>query len=576
MLIAVCMDQDNKTIDDCIEWFKKAISLQFDYYPAYREISGAISHKLEHNNELLYDFAASCLRCEDNCTAVPEYAFKMLLNMAGQIDDYRWQILFLQPQIYQELIQWINKKERDAKSVNAKNQALTIQALINIYTLNYKKANMIIKSLGPGVFDREITKLDKTITSPVISWNNPQKLAEMFSGKYGKELGEIQKKFLAGGKAEAMRSLSEIIEKREEELSKQEKLFMIDLLARIGIAQKASLYKDLGSSPLNVGLYYRTDPDFIKRLLKLGIDCSVTTPYDKRTALMIAAQRSPYPKLADALNKAGIDLNLKDKYRWTALEHSIFMNNLPFTKRLIELVADVNTIDDTDNPLLLKVLLWKKYKVFDMLLLAGANIDICVSRNRTLLMRALSQNLDPEGLKKLLQHNINLEEQSDQNWTAIYYAICYYHNSDALKLLLKKGAEVNTSDRDGNTPLIIAVLWAKNPEKIKLLLNHGANINEKNRAGKTPLIMAVISQNSLEYVKILVENGAILNETDNNKYTAYDWAVKNKKDAVAQFEHGDSLIGITLRLWRRSQDSNPLISSRHNQILGFKYYNFFI
>jgi len=539
-LINVFMCQKTSTIDDCIKWFKKAINLQFDYYPAYLEISKSIRRKLGKNDELLYDLVFNCLECGRTNTLVPEYGIKILLNMAAEVNDYRWQLVFLRTPIYQKLMQWTSKKVRSSKSEILKNRALTLQALINIYTLNYKNANIIIKRLSPGVFDKEIIKLKKRTNNIVLSWNKPRTMIEMFSGKYGKELINIQKEFLSGEKTNAMFSLTKIIEDEEEEISKKERLFMIDLLARMGISKKAFLYKDLGSSPLNVGLYYKTNPTFIKKLLKLGIDYTITTPDNKRTALMIAARRNAQADLVDAFKNAGANLNLKDKYGWTALQHSIFMNNLPFIKRLLEFTVNTNTIDNTDNPLLLKVLFWKKDKIFNLLRSYGTNIDIYVSRNRTLLMRALEQNLDLDRLKILLDSNLDLERQSSKDWTAIYYAICYYHNPEAVKLLIKKGAEVNTSDRDGNTPLLIAILWAKNPKKIKLLLKHKANINEKNRAGKTPLMVAVISQNSLDYIKILVERGALLNEVDNSKNTAYDWAIKQKKKAIAKYlsKHG--------------------------------------
>ena len=539
-LITLCSRQQKNTIDDCIEWFKKAISLQFDYYPAYRKMAEAIIHKSGINSELLYNFAGSCIQHGRTDTSVPEYGIQILLDIASQVEHYRWQLVFLKPEICQQLKLYASKKLRLAKSKKSKNTALALQAIIKLYTLNYKNANTTLKILGPEVFDKEIIKIKRRPDNFVLSWNNPRTMIEMFGSRYGQNLIKIQNNFLYGRKAEAVSALTKIIESEHESLSKNERLFMLDLLARMGISQKASLYKRLGSSPLNVGIYYKTNPDFIKKLLQLGIDCTIITPYNRRTALMIAARRNAPPEFVDVFKKAGVDLNQKDRYGWTALQHSIFMNNLPFTKRLLEFAVDTDTIDNTDNPLLLKVLFWKKDKIFDLLLFSGASINICASRNHTLIMRALQQNLELDRLKKILKYNFDLEQQSDHNWTAIYYAICYYNNPEALKLLIEKGAEVNTSDRDGNTPLMIAILWARDLKKIKLLLKHKANVNEKNRAGKTPLIIAAISQNSLDYIKTLVEHGSKLNEADNSKNTAYDWAVKKKKNAISKYlsKHG--------------------------------------
>jgi ankyrin repeat protein len=536
--LMITVSMGNSSVDNRIEWFKRAIEAQFDYHFAYRSINNAIAPKWGGSNKLLLDLAVACLKYGRNDTNVPEYGIKILLNLAGEISDYRWQLAFLQRRVRKNLLQWAGDKVHAAKSEDEKNEALTLRALVDVYTLNYQHANEILEKLTPDVFDEEIEKLRKKRAVPVPAWTNPGTLIKMFTGKHGQELSDIQKSFLYGKKADARLRLFTLI--RSGKLTKEEKFFAIDFFAKTEIKKSAYSYKYFGGSALHVAIYYKSKVTFIKRLLKLGINHKLVTPKNQRPALITAARSKAPIELIDAFKEAGADLNQQDKYGWTALEHSIYMDNLPFTKRLIELGANINTTSN-NNPLLLKALLLKRDKTVKMLLEAGADVNIRVSFNNcTLLMRALSKNIDLVRLKEILKNNINLELRGNRNWTAIGYAVCYHRNPEATKLLIEKGANVNIRDRDGDTPLIAAAAWSKTPGKITILLKAGARINDKNKSGRTPLIMAAVSRRSLKEIKILVEHGAKLNEIDNSGHTAYDWAVKKKNKLATEYlsKHG--------------------------------------
>lgn len=529
IMIAVCMGQGS--IDERIEWFKKSIGAQFDYYPAYREISNAIAPKWGGSNKLRLDLTVACFKYGGNNTNVAEYGIKILLNLAGRISNYRWQRAFLQKRVRKNLLQWASNKVRLAKSEDKKNEALALQILLDVYTLNYEQAKKNLEKLGTEVFDEEIEKLKKKKADPVISWLDPKALIMGFTGKNGKALRGIQKAFIYREKTDAMLNLFMLI--RSGKLTEEEKSFAINFFAKMKIGKKANLYEFFGGSPLHVAIFYKSKPALIRSLLNLGIDCNVPTKKNQRTPLITAARYSDSLELIDILKEAGADLNQRDKYGWTALEHAIYKRNLSFAKRLIELGANVNTLDNSAKPLLLRAFLWRRNKAFEMLLKAGADINFQINGSRTLLINALCQNIDLSRLKELLKYKINLEQRCSYKGTALIYAAKFYRNPEGLKLLIAKGAKLDAADRDGDTSLISVAAWAKSPEKIKILLKAGANINKKNNAGRTPLIMSVISRRPLEEIKIFVEHSAKLNEIDNSGRTAYDWAVnKNNKDTV--------------------------------------------
>ena len=114
---------------------------------------------------------------------------------------------------------------------------------------------------------------------------------------------------------------------------------------------------------------------------------------------------------------------------------------------------------------------------------------------------------------------------------------------DVVKYLIEKGADVNIEGEGEfgiGTPLHIAARSGK-LEVVKYLVEKGANINAKDNHNKTPwtpLHMAAVSE-KWDVVKYLIEKGAGVNAEDQDLRTLLDWAVKNGKLNLVEYQVAD-------------------------------------
>ena len=532
LMITVSMGQ-NKTIEERILWFKRAIEAQLVYYSAFSSITNATAPKWDGSWKLIMNLAIACLnsRCD---TVVPRIGINTLIYAGKEFSDYRWQLVFTNLKINAALDKYIDSKLKAAKTSDEKNRAATLKILTDVYTLDYNSAAVELKKLTSKSFRKELKAMRKQRASAVIDWQNLENLIFTFSGKNSIELCRLQKLYLSGKRLDAMSGLMNLIITGK--FSGRKKQAAADFFARIMLNDPARHYPYYGSSPLNMALGIKTKPAWIRTIINMGIDCNVLMRDSKRTSLMQAAFRNPQPEWADMLVKHGVDINQRDKYKWTALEYAVRKGHMEFAKRLIKLGADMNTRDNTGNSLLLRAFLWKRYKMMNLLLDSGADANIVNRSSLNLLQEAITKKSSIDIIKNLLKYKFNLEYRSKYGGTALNYASHFHPEALVLKLLTEKGSKVNDGDKDDDTSLCAAAAWGHSPvEKIKILLKAGADINHRNRSGRTPLIMAVISRKNDAVVKLLVDNGARLDIKDNSGRTAYDWAVSKNKKAFAKY-----------------------------------------
>lgn len=127
------------------------------------------------------------------------------------------------------------------------------------------------------------------------------------------------------------------------------------------------------------------------------------------------------------------------------------------------------------------------------------------------------QKRDLEGLKMLVNHNVNLSIRDINMETPLALAVDITFDQ-AAKLLIENGCDVDVKRNDGLTPLLLAVAQNKT-ELVKLIAEKGANINYIHEETSMSALSLAVSSKNLEIVKCLVENGADVNIQGKNNYT---------------------------------------------------------
>jgi len=195
---------------------------------------------------------------------------------------------------------------------------------------------------------------------------------------------------------------------------------------------------------------------------------------------------------------------------------------------------------ELESPLV-AALLGKHYKVAELLLEHGADVDVRGVWGLTPLIAASWTKVGLVDIARLLlDHGADVNAQGEYNWTPLFMAvyngffeICQLlqvHNADLgvrtidggtllhrvaspshdrhrdqlqiMRWLLDQGADVDARDNDGCTPLHYSSFWPGGlgasfgstrgtVEGSRLLLEHGADIQAENNEGKTPLQLAL-------------------------------------------------------------------------------------
>ena len=225
--------------------------------------------------------------------------------------------------------------------------------------------------------------------------------------------------------------------------------------------------------------------------------------------------------------------------------------------------ADVNTRDDKDCPPLMAACAHNNTAVVRLLLDSGANPNIKMSEDWTVLMYAVTENdIDFNIIKMLIDAGIDVNAKNEYNGTALVRAIRWTSRIDIIKLLLESGADINidgaygwddmeygsgnalaacvdggiNSDilnlilkyggdiNQGNGALLRRAAWMGQVDNIRKLLEAGADVNIKAEDGKTPLIAAAMDNHIYggldvgEVINLLLDAGADPNATSKGLY----------------------------------------------------------
>lgn len=169
----------------------------------------------------------------------------------------------------------------------------------------------------------------------------------------------------------------------------------------------------------------------------------------------------------------------------------------------------------------------------------GADVNAVVRedelwRGWTPLMLAAKSNKNSGVLQILMAAGANVNISNESGWTPLMAAALTNANPDVLKVLIAAGADVNAVDKYGMTPLMCAASNNLAVEILRVLVCNGADVNASVKSdglfpGQTPLMLAAEKSSNTEALKFLLDSGADVSVRDANGKSALDYAEKAGK-----------------------------------------------
>jgi len=198
----------------------------------------------------------------------------------------------------------------------------------------------------------------------------------------------------------------------------------------------------------------------------------------------------------------------------------------------------VNAIGGRYEFPLLAALVRKHFRVAEILLKHGANVDIWGLKSSELLHDALR---DVNTVQFLLNHGADVNFRRDDLRTPLHLA-AYHQGLEAARLLLQHKADVGSRDDEGMTPLHLLLEHnTHSDEKVdlaRLLLKHGADVNRRDEVNNTPLHLTMFSANH-KCARILLEHGADPGVENDQRQTPLHILFKNYGENGHYHNKGD-------------------------------------
>lgn len=202
-------------------------------------------------------------------------------------------------------------------------------------------------------------------------------------------------------------------------------------------------------------------------------------------------------KIIEALLKCGVNINLKNNTKRTALWKA------------------VNLFDNPD--------------IIELFYRYDADFNLYDKDGKTLLMKSVSTSKNEKTLKALLEYGSNINAQNKEGKTALM--MC--KTANVCEFLISCGADINIKDSQGKTAVMCFLEYLltgfiddenETYNIIKILVEHGANINEQDKAGNTALI------SSLETYRKMWNNSLSVGIHDSWEYNnIYPWLTRFKQ-----------------------------------------------
>ena len=272
----------------------------------------------------------------------------------------------------------------------------------------------------------------------------------------------------------------------------------------------------------------------LQKLLESGADVNQVNE-NKQTALMVATLTGQKACMTGLIN-AGADVNMGDVNNATALHYASLKGHDECLSELLT-TSDINNTDLYGRTPLLLACRFGFPKCVDLLLKAGADVNMKGAANLTPLTQAVKH--DHDGcLDLLIQVGADVNKAEYTGRTPVASA-AFYGSRKCLKKLLTAGADVNLPGPLGRTALIESV-WSSQKEWnqlihdeellhctrypkecVEMLIKSRADVNVQmpGHPGYTALMKA--SANGYhECVQLLLEKGADVNVISTQSQTS--------------------------------------------------------
>lgn len=186
-------------------------------------------------------------------------------------------------------------------------------------------------------------------------------------------------------------------------------------------------------------------------LMTLGAAMSQSDDY----RLIKAVEQGDAPAVASML-KAGMNVDVRNERRQTALLVATHANNVAIARVLIEAGADVNAKDDIQDSPYLYAGARGHLEILKLTLAHGADLRSTNRYGGTALIPA-SERGHVETVDTLISAGVDVNHVNNLGWTALLEAIILSDGGpkhvQIVKRLVDAGADVELADRDNVTPI---------------------------------------------------------------------------------------------------------------------------
>ena len=259
----------------------------------------------------------------------------------------------------------------------------------------------------------------------------------------------------------------------------------------------------------------KNDFALVMRLLKAGVDLNLQDQ-DKETALYIASVHG-HKKIVEVLVQNGADVNLQKRNGETALYRACRNGYKKIVEVLVQNGADVD-LQHIDLETALYAASRNGYKeIVEILIENGANVNLPDERlGQTALFRACQGGFK-EIVEVLVQEGSDLNLQNNVKETALYKASERGHK-DIVKILVQMGANVNLQDIYEDTALF-AAFRKGNREVVRVSIEAEIDLEMEGSHQRTALLQAA-ERGWEDIVQILIDKGADIDSVDADQQTA--------------------------------------------------------
>jgi len=183
------------------------------------------------------------------------------------------------------------------------------------------------------------------------------------------------------------------------------------------------------------------------------------------------------------------EVNIKVSEETLQLFNLIDQDNLELLKQKLSQSINLESRNASGDTLLIYAASKAKTKVINMLLDAGATVNVYGGQGDTALLRAAAGG-SVETVKILIdaRADVNAKGKKEYLGASPLFLASSVGSVEIVELLLKNGADINLGNNKGVTPLMDAAYGSQ--DMVRLLLKHGAKINIRDENGDNAIKIA--------------------------------------------------------------------------------------